>query len=323
MHAIVHDTYGPPHLLRFQSLGDPAADDRTVLVRVRAAGVNRGDVLAVEGIPYATRLTTGFARPRLPVPGADVAGVVDTVGSAVSDLAPGDEVFGWASGAFAESAVTAPGRLVRKPPNLTFEQAAAVPTAAVTALQALERGGGLTAGTRVLVLGASGGVGSFAVQLAKALGAEVTGLASSRNLQLVRSLGADHVIDYTRQDLASHAGCFDRVIDLVGSTRLVHARRLLRTGGTFVVVGGQNPRSLTGASRFAAASLLDLNPWVPQRMRPLFATRDQSTLKRIATLIADGQVLPLLDATYDLKDAPDALRHVAGGHARGRVVLTT
>ncbi len=320
MHAISHDTYGPPDGLRSSTLGAPTLDEHSVLVRVRAAGVNRGDVLAVEGIPYATRLTSGLARPRRSVPGADVAGVVEAVGSAVTELGPGDEVFGWARGAFAEVAAAAPEMLVRKPSKLTFEQAAAVPTAAVTALQALERGGPLAAGNRVLVLGASGGVGSFVVQLARAHGSEVTGVASTRNLELVRSLGADHVLDYTREDLRSRAGHFDVVVDLVGRERLVHARRLLRPRGTYVVVGGQNPRSVTGMSRFAAAALL--SPFVPQRLRPLFATQDRPTLERVTRLIADGRVLPVIDATYDLHDAPEALRYVAAGHARGRIVLT-
>lgn len=320
MHAIVHDSYGPPDVLESRPLAAPTLDEHGVLVRVRAAGVNRGDALAVEGIPYATRLTSGLGRPRRSVPGADVAGVVEAAGSAVTGLVPGDEVFGWARGAFAQVAASAPEMLVRKPSNLTFEQAAAVPTAAVTALQALDRGGPLEAGSQVLILGASGGVGTFVVQLAKADGAEVTGVASTRNLELIRSVGADHVVDYTRDDLLSLTGRFDVVVDLVGRERLGHARRLLRPGGTYVVVGGQNPRSLTGTSRFAAAALL--SPWVPQRLRPLFATQDRPTLERVTRLIADGRVLPVIDATYDLHDAPEALRYVAAGHARGRIVLT-
>ncbi|GAA2572912.1 NAD(P)-dependent alcohol dehydrogenase [Pseudonocardia hydrocarbonoxydans] len=320
MQAIVHDTYGPPTALKTRELGDPAPDDHAVLVRVRAAGVNRGDVLAVEGIPYATRLATGLTGPRRRVPGADVAGVVEAVGTAVTDLRPGDEVLGWAEGAFAELASARPGLLVGKPTNLTFEQAAAVPTAAVTALQALHRAGPLPAGRHVLVIGASGGVGTFAVQLAKALGAEVTGVAGPRNVELVRSAGADHVLDYTRDDVTGHTGRYDLVVDLVGRESLRTARRVLRPAGTYVVVGGQNPRSLTGMSRFAGA--LALSPCVRQRLRPLFATRDRAALERVTCLAAEGRVLPVIDATYDLRDATDALGHVGAGHSRGRVVLT-
>ncbi len=321
MHAIVHDSYGPPETLRVREVPDPRADEHTVLVRVRAAGVNRGDVLAAEGIPYATRLTTGLLRPSRPRLGADVAGVVAEVGSAVADLKPGDPVAGWADGAFAESAVARPEVLVRKPTNLTFEQAAALPTAAVAAWQALRTAGPLIAGRHVLVLGASGGVGTFAVQLARALGAEVTGVASTRNLGLVRSTGAHHVLDYTREDVTATEGRYDLVVDLVGREPLLAARRVLRPGGTYVVIGGQNPRSLTGAGRFVRAAVL--SPWVRQRLRPLFATQDRTALGEVASLVEAGRVLPVIDATYDLRDAPDALRYVAAGHARGRVVLTT
>jgi NADPH:quinone reductase-like Zn-dependent oxidoreductase len=320
MHTIVHDSYGPPESLGLQNVPGPCADDHSLVIRVRAAGVNRGDPLATEGIPYVTRLTTGLTRPKRARLGADVAGVVDAVGSAVTDLEPGDEVVGWAHSAFAELTTARPERLLRKPATLTFEQAAAIPTAAVTAWQALHRTGTPMAGQRVLVLGASGGVGTFAVQLAKAVGAEVTGVTSTRNLELVRSTGADHVLDYTRDDLAASAGHYDLVVDLVGREPLTAARRMLRPGGTYVVVGGQNARSLTGASRFARAALL--SPWVRQRIRPLFATQDRAALEEVLALTGEGKVRPVIDATYDLRDAPDALRYVAAGHARGRVVLT-
>ncbi len=321
MRAIVHDSYGPPETLRVLEVPDPPADERSVLVRVRAAGVNRGDVLAAEGIPYATRLTTGLRRPRRTRLGADVAGVVEDVGSAVADLEPGDHVTGWADGAFAELAVARPELLVSKPTNLTFEQTAALPTPAVVAWQALRAAGGLSAGKHVLVLGASGSVGTFAVQLARAIGAEVTGVASTRNLGLVRSTGAHHVLDYTREDVTATAGRYDLVVDLVGREPLLVARRVLRPGGTYVVVGGQSPRSLTGAGRFVRAAVL--SPWVRQRLRPLFATQDRVGLAEVASLVEAGRVLPVIDATYDLRDAPDALCYVAAGHARGRVVLTT
>ncbi len=320
MQTIVHDSYGPPESLRLQDVPAPRADGRSIVIRVRAAGVNRGDTLATEGIPYATRLTTGLSRPKRVRLGADVAGVVEAVGDAVTDLEPGDQVVGWADSAFAELTTARPERLLRKPATLTFEQAAAIPTAAVTAWQALHKAGTPKAGQRVLVLGASGGVGTFAVQLAKALGAEVTGVASTRNLELVRSTGADRVLDYTRDDLSASVGHYDLVVDLVGRERLTAARRVLRPGGSYVVVGGQNARSLTGAGRFARAALL--SPWVRQRLRPLFATQDRAALEEVLALTAEGKVLPVVDATYDLRDAPDALAYVAAGHARGRVVLT-
>ena len=320
MHAIIHDSYGPPETLRVRQVPDPRADEHTVLIRVRAAGVNRGDALAVEGIPYATRLTSGLSQPKRPALGADVAGVVETVGSAVAGLRPGDAVLGWADGAFAELAVSRRELLVPKPTALSFEHAAAIPTAAVTAWQALHKGGQLMAGHRVLVLGASGGVGTFAVQIARAFGAEVTGVASTRNLELVRSTGADHVLDYTRDDVNAATGHYDLVVDLVGREPLTSARRALRPGGTYVVVGGPNPRSLTGAGRFLRAAAL--SPWVRQRLSPLFATQDRPALERVVELVAAGTVLPVIDATYDLRDAPDALRYIAAGHARGRVVLT-
>ena len=319
MRAIVHERYGPPQALRVAERPDPNSDPDGVAIRVRAAGVNRADVLAAEGIPYLTRLTAGMSQPKRSLLGTDLAGVVEAVGSAVTDLEPGDSVLGWADGAFAEIAVARPGLLVRKPAALTFEQAASVPTAAVTAWQALHKGEP-TIGSQVLVLGASGGVGTFAVQIARALGAEVTGVASTRNRDLVRSLGAHHVLDYTRDDIFASAGRYDLVVDLVGREPLTSARRVLRPSGTYVVVGGPNPRSMTGAGRFLRAGLL--SPWVRQRLTPLFATQDRSALEEVVRLVAAGTVLPVIDATYDLRDAPDALRYVAAGHTRGRVVLT-
>ncbi len=225
---------------------------------------------------------------------------------------------GWAEGAFAEVAVARPDLLIRKPEALTFEQGAAIPTAAVTALQALKKAPSV-AGRHVLVLGASGGVGTFAVQIAKALGAEVTAVASTRNVELLRSTGADHVLDYTRDDVTGQDGRFDVVVDLVGREPLMSARRVLRPKGTFVVVGGPNPRSLTGAGRFVRAALL--SPFVSQRLTPLFATQDRAALEEVMGLVSAGHVLPVIDATYDLRDAADALRYVSAGHSRGRVVL--
>lgn len=319
MQALAHDTYAPPQELLVRGHAQPTVGPDGVLIRVRAAGVNRGDALAAEGIPYATRLTSGLSRPKGSLLGADVAGVVEVVGHEVTALTPGDSVLGWAEGAFAEVAVARPERLTRKPDALTFEQAAALPTAAVTALQALRKAPSI-ADQRVLVLGASGGVGTFTVQIAKALGAEVTAVASSRNVELVRSLGADHVLDYTRDDVMGSVGAYDVVVDLIGREPLMSARRILRPKGTYVVVGGPNPRSLTGAGRFVRAALL--SPFVSQRLVPLFATRSPEALADVLDMVAAGLVLPVIDATYDLRDAPEALQYVSAGHARGRVVLT-
>lgn len=320
MKAISHDRYGSADVLHFEDLDVPTVGDDEVLVRVRAAGVNRGDALAVEGIPYAARMTYGVMTPRHRVPGIDVAGIVEAAGNSVTAFEPGDEVFGWSHGAFAEFTSTHADILVRKPEQLTFEQAAAAPTAGVAALQGLRDVGRIESGQRVLVVGASGGVGSFAVQIAKAFGAEVTGVCSTRNIDLVRSTGADHIIDYTRESFTRHESRYDLILDMVGRERLAAGRRALRKGGTYVVVGGGNPRSITGMGRFARATLL--SPFVPQRLRPLFSKQDRKDLVALSDLLDGRKVLPVIDAVYDLYDTPEALGYVQGGHARGKVVVT-
>ncbi|MEA1902214.1 MAG: NAD(P)-dependent alcohol dehydrogenase, partial [Actinomycetota bacterium] len=297
MKAIFHDRYGSAEVLEFRDLPLPPLGDDEVLVRVHAAGVNRGDGLAVEGIPYAARLTYGLTRPKHNVPGTDVAGQIEAVGKDVTALEPGDDVFGWTTGGFAEYTATRENKLARKPAHLTFEQAAAAPTTGVTALQALRDVGRIEAGHRVLVVGASGGVGSFAVQIAKAFGAEVTGVASTRNIDLVRSTGADHVIDYTSEDFTRHVHRYDLILDMVGKEPLSSSRRALRAKGTYVVVGGQNPRSLTGMGRFAKAVLM--SPIVPQRLRPLFSKQNHEDLEALRELLDTGKVLPVIDAVYD------------------------
>lgn len=239
------------------------------------------------------------------------------LGPGVAEWQEGDDVVGWATGAFAEHAVASATSLLPMPDGVTVQAAAATPTAAVTALQAL-RLGGVAAGLRVLVVGASGGVGSFAVQLAVALGAEVTGVCSTRNVSLVRDLGAAHVVDHTREDVGRLRG-FDVVVDLAGQVPLHRARRTVRPGGTYVVVGGGSGRSLTGMRRFAAAAVL--SPFGPQRLRPLFATQDRDDLAAVLSHLASGEVRPHVDAAYALDDAPDAIEHVHRGRARGKVVL--
>lgn len=320
MKAIFHERFGSPDVLELRDLETPKVGDDSVLVKVHAAGGNRGDVLAIEGIPYVARASYGLTRPKQHVPGMDVAGRVEDVGKGVTGLQRGDEVFGWCPGAFAEYVATRQRTLVKKPSRLTFEQAAAIPTAGVAALQALRDVGGIRAGQQVLIVGASGGVGTFAVQIAKAYGAEVTGVCSSRNVDLVRSTGADRVIDYAHEDFTQDGPHYDLIVDLVGKTSLSSGRRALRRKGTYVVVGSPKARTLTGMGRFVRA--LAMSPLVPQRLRPLFSKQDRRDLETISELLEAGKVLPVIDAVYDLRDTAEALHYVGAGHARGRVVIT-
>ncbi len=321
MKAVFHDRFGSLDVLEMRDVDVPTPRADEVLIRVRAAGVNPGDRHAIRGVPYAARLMGyGLTTPKQPVPGRDLAGVVEAVGENVTRFEPGDEVFGWAEGTFAEYATAPESSLEAKPGHLTFEQAAAVPTAGIAALQALRDVGGLEPGQSVLIIGASGGVGTFAVQIAKALGADVTGVASTRNLEMVRSTGADHVIDYTAEDPTAADERYDQVIDLVGSASLRRASRALGPNGTYVVVGGPNPDSITGMGRFAAALLL--SPLLRRRLRPLFSAPNHDDLHTLRQLLDAGQILPVIDATYDLHGTVDALRYVEAGHSRGKVVIT-
>ncbi|MDH3293732.1 MAG: NAD(P)-dependent alcohol dehydrogenase [Acidimicrobiia bacterium] len=321
MKAIYHDQFGPPDVLELRDLDPPTAGPGEVLVEVHAAGVNPGDRHAIRGVPYAARLIGyGLTKPKQRVPGIDLAGRIAAVGQGVTRFELGDEVFGWATGTFAQYATASQHSLEPKPGRLTFEQAAAVPTAGFAALQALRNVGQTEAGHHVLVIGASGGVGTFAVQIAKAFGAEVTGVAGTRNIELVRSAGADRVIDYSVEDFTRSDDRYDQVIDLVGHARLSVASRVLTTGGTYVVVGGQNPDSITGMGRFATAVVL--SPILRRRIRPLFSKPSHDDLSALARLLESGKVLPVIDATYDLNGVVDALRYVEAGHTRGKVVLT-
>ena len=271
MKAITQRAYGDPGVLALVDAERPAPGPGDVLVRVRAASVNRGDVHLLHGRPFVTRLAGGLRRPRRPIPGADLAGRVEAVGPGVKGLAAGDDVFGSGPGAFAEYAAVPARALARKPHGLTFEQAAAVPTAGFAALQGLR---GVEPGARVLVVGASGGVGTLAVQLAKAAGAEVTGVCSTRNAALVRSTGADHVIDHTRTDYTRGNARYELILDMVGTAALKACARLLAPGGTYVVVGAPGP------GRFVAA--LARSPFVRGRLRPLFSSPDAADLRRCA-----------------------------------------
>jgi len=298
----------------------PEISEGDVLVRVRAACVAGDDWHLMRGEPFVARLEMGIAGPKRGVPGNDVSGVVEACGSGVTDLRPGDEVFGWCEGAFAERARAAATLVVPKPSALSFEEAAAVPTTAVTALQALRDKGEIREGSRVLVLGASGGVGTFAVQIAKAFGAHVTGACSARSADLVRALGADRVLDYAKDDFASQGPSYDLIVYLAGRYTLSHCRRALAPAGILVLVGGPGGRWLGGVARWPAA--LALSPFLKQKMRPLVHEKRRADLLALSQLLASGAVRPAVSATYPLEQVHRALDHSSPGHGRGKVVLT-
>jgi NADPH:quinone reductase-like Zn-dependent oxidoreductase len=315
--AIVQRRYGAPAVLALEDLPQPEPGPGEVLVRVRAASLFAGDVHVVRGTPFFVRFATGLRRPRNPIPGIDLAGVVEGTGPGVTDLRAGDEVFGFAAGSLAELVCVPADHLVRRPTNLTLGQAAAVPEAGVTALQGLRDHGRVRAGQRVLVIGASGGVGTFAVQIAKALGAEVTGVCGAANLELVRSLGADHVIDHTRTDASATGERYDVVLQLAGTASPRRLRRALVPGGTLVLCNGQG--RMAGVDRILAAVLLD--PFVRERLVVFVTKENGADLATLAAMIESGQVRPVIDRTYPLAEAADALRYLEAGHARGKVVI--
>jgi NADPH:quinone reductase-like Zn-dependent oxidoreductase len=324
MQAIVQDRYGtaPEDVLRLEQIAKPTPRDDEVLVRVRAAGVDRGTWHLMAGLPYLARLVGfGLRAPKTPVPGLDVAGTVESVGRGVTGVNPGDEVFGTGKGSFAEYATAKANRLAPKPVNLTFEQAAAVPVSAVTALQAVRDKARVQRGDRVLIVGASGGVGTFAVQIAKAFGAEVTGVASTGKLGLVHAVGADHVIDYTREDIADGQRRYDAIIDIGGNRPVWHLRRALTAKGRLVITGGENGgRWLGGIGRNLRALLL--SPFVSQKLGAFVARQRGEDLMVLRHLIESGAVAPAIDRTYPLAEAPAAIRYLADGQARGKVVVT-
>ncbi len=318
MQAIVQRRYGPPEVLGLEEIERPVPAAREVLVRVRAASVNPADWHAVRGRPFLVRLVGyGLRRPTHRTPGTDVAGVVEAIGDDVSGLRPGDEVFGWARGSYAEYALARPDRLARKPSTLSFEQAAAVPTAAVTALQGLRDCGRLARGQEVLVIGASGGVGTFAVQIATAAGARVTGVCGARNAPFVRSLGADEVLDYGREDVVRAGRRYDLVFQLAGTCSPLALRRVLRPTGTLVLCSGDGP--LSGLDRIALAAVV--TRFGSQRLVAFVAKQRDRDLATLQELIEAGSIRPILDRTYPLADTPGALRYVEARHARGKVVI--
>ena len=320
MQAIVGEEYGGPEVLELRDVDVPALHPDGVLVRVRASSVNPYDWHVMRGLPRLVRLSEGSSRPKQPIRGVDVAGVVEAVGENVTAFRPGDEVFGAKAGALAEYVCAGPKNvLAAKPAGLTFEQAAAIPLAGVTALQALRDKGRLEAGQRVLVNGAAGGVGTFAVQIAKALGADVTGVCSTRNVDLVTSIGADRVLDYAEVDFARSGERYDLVLDNVGNRSLSDLRRALTPHGALVVVGGGGGNWIGPMMLPLRAAML--SPFVGQRLLPFLAKHTQDDLLVLKELAETGKIVPVIDRTYPLAEAAEAIRYLETGHARGKVVV--
>jgi NADPH:quinone reductase-like Zn-dependent oxidoreductase len=320
MKAIANDEYGPPEDLELREIDKPDVGADDVLVRVRATSVNPADWHIMRGLPYLVRVSEGLRRPKRSVPGVDLAGEVEAVGENVTQFQPGEEVFGGRNGAFAEYVRGAERNFAPKPGGLTFEQAAAVPIAGCSALQALRDRGDLQPGQRVLINGAAGGVGTFAVQIAKSFGAHVTGVCSTRNLELVRSIGADEVIDYTAADFAGSGRRYDLIVDAVGNRSLRDFRRALTRKGTLVLVGGGGGRWLGPLALPLRAAVM--SRFVSQRLRPFLAQIKKPDLVVLKELIEAGEVMPVIDRTYPLSDTPEAIRYLEAGHARGKVVIT-
>ena len=322
MRAVVQDTYGQDaaDVLRLEEIDRPEVGDDDVLVRVRAAGVHIGDWHVMTGLPYLLRVVGfGLRAPKVRVRGMDVAGTVEAIGNKVTQFQVGDDVFGTCNGSFAEYASTPADTLAPKPANLTFEQAAAIPTSAVAALQALRNAGGVKSRQRVLLVGASGGVGLFAVQIAKAFGAEVTGVCSTTKVDLVRSLGADQVIDYTQEDFTQSEQRYDLILDMGGNRSLSQLKRALRPEGTLVSVGSEQGNRWVGGRGWIQAMLLSR---FVRNLRPLASAPNQADLEILKELAETGKVTPVIDKTYPLSKVPDAIGYLHAGRARGKVVIT-
>jgi NADPH:quinone reductase-like Zn-dependent oxidoreductase len=322
MKAIGQDRYCSPADLELRDIGKPVIKGDEVLVRVRAAAVNPPDWVGVTGVPYIARPTFGLRKPRTGVRGSDVAGIVEAVGENVTGLQPGDEVFGAGEGTFAEYAVAAEKNLVPKPATISFEQAAAVPMAGLTALQALRDQGHVRSGQKVLITGAGGGIGTFAVQIAKALGAEVTGVCSTTKADLVASLGADHVIGYTREDFTQNDQRYDLILDNVLNHSLSRLRSALTRQGTLVPNGGQFYKRWTASMGVSLIKAPLLSLVVPQRIHAFLSLPNQADLLALAELLESGKVTPVIGRTYPLSQTPEAIAYFAEGHAQGKVVIT-
>lgn len=317
MKAVIQSRYGGPETLALKDVERPTVGAGQVLVRVHAASIHVGDWILMTGKPHVMRIATGLRSPKNPIPGTDIAGTVEAVGSGVDRLAVGDEVFGWCAGAFAEYAITGQDQLVRKPASLTFEQASAVGVSATTALQLL-RDHDIQPGQQVLVNGASGGVGTFAVQIAKSFGAIVTGVTSTKNVELVRSLGADHVIDYTREDFTTGSARYDLILDNVGNHSMARTRRVLTPTGTLISNGGgHRGGKLARTIRTMLVAMV-----VKRQAKPSVKTQNADDLMALEALVATRALTPVIDRTFALRDTPQAIAHVAGGHARGTAVLS-
>ena len=321
MKAIVQDEYGNADVLRLAEIARPVIAADEVLIRVQAAGVDRGTVHLMTGLPYLGRLAFGLRTPRNPVLGLDVSGVVVEVGSSVTRFEVGDEVFGIAKGSFAEFAAAHQDKLAIKPKNLSFEEAAVVPVSGLTALQALTDQGRLEACQKVLIIGASGGVGTYAVQLAKALDADVTGVASTSKLDLIRSLGADNVIDYTTGDFSEGTVQYDLILDIGGNSPLKKLRKALAAEGTLVIVGGEGGGPWFGGLERQLQALA-LTAFVGQRLITFLSKEHYSGLERLVEMIEAGKLTPSVGATYPLNEVPDAIRHLENGQARGKLAVS-
>ena len=325
MKAVVYTDYGSPDVLEIRDVKKPVPNNDQVLVKVRAASINPLDWHFIEGTPYIMRaMGIGLRRPKIPRLGVDMAGQVEAVGKNVTQFKPGDEVFGGKTGAFAEYVCVFADRAVAlKPANLTFEQAASVPIAAITALQGLRDKGKIQPGQKVLINGASGGVGTFAVQIAKSFGADVTGVCSTRNVDMVRSLGADQVIDYTKEDFTKGAQRYDLILDNVANHSLLECRRALKPKGIYVLIGGggTNDQGLIGPLANPIKAML-LSPFVSQKMGMMLAELNKKDLTILGDLMQSGKMTPVIDRTYPLSQIAEAIRYLEQGHARGKVVIT-
>lgn len=320
MKAIVYHDYGSPDVLKCEEIEKPTAGDDEVLVKVRAASANPYDWHFMRGTPYFLRLMAGLRKPKFTRLGVDAAGEVEAIGRNVTEFKPGDEVFGACRGAFAEYACASQSRLAMKPNNVTFEQAASVPIAAISALQGLRDKGHLQQGQKVVINGAAGGVGTFAVQIAKSFGASVTGVCSARNVQMVRSIGADVVIDYAQENFTKSGQRYDVILDCVGNHSLLAYKRVLNPKGIYVVVGGSGSPWMFGfMARLIAAPVLSL--FVSQDMGTLGAKIEKTDLAVLRELLAAGKVAPVIDKSYRLSEVPEALRYLERGHARGKVIV--
>ena len=322
MRAAIYNRYGPPDVVHIRDVEEPTPKEDEALIKVRAASINPLDWHFMRGTPYLVRLMTGLRKPKITRLGVDVAGQVQAVGRNVTEFGPGDEVFGTCRGALAEYACTSESTLVMKPENVTFEQAAAVPVAAFTALQGLRDKGQVQAGQKVLINGAAGGVGTFAVQIAKWFGADVTGVCSSRNLEMVRNIGADRAMDYTREDFTTSGQRYDLIFDLVGNHSLSAFRRVLKPRGIYIGAGGGGPEVHSLDVLAGAIETLVLSLFVSEKLVTFLARANKKDLTTICEFIKNGTVTPVIDKRFPLSGVPEAIRYLEQGHARGKVVIT-